>query len=81
VIDDAELAAVVEGPPHWQPIGPSAAVYARPGAPVTVRVQRIANPAGQERYLVVVVRDGAAAYTTPCPSAREGVLWAERVRG
>jgi hypothetical protein len=81
VITDAELAAAVTDRAHWQPAGASAAVYAAPGSPVSVRVQRIHHPARpREAFVASVIRDGRATSVVPFGTADQAVRWAERVR-
>src|SRR4051812_19882608 len=70
VIEDPDLAEAVAGRPQWQPVSASAAVYTAPDSPVSVRVERIHQPAKPSvRYMASVIRDGRASYTYPCYTA------------
>jgi len=79
VIDDPELAAVVEDRQHWLPAGGRAARYAPPRAQLSVLVQPIQRPSKRERYVATLQRGDVAVYSRPAYSAAEAVAWAERV--
>lgn len=79
MIADSELADAVGDRQHWQPDG-NGAIYTPPGTTVTMRVRRVAQQTKREEFMVSVVRDGQALYSTPCHSAAEAVRVAERTR-
>jgi hypothetical protein len=71
VITDAELAAALQGRPHWQPTGEDSAVRTRPGGSTSVRVGRIRQPRGHDRYLATMIRDGKAEHAVPFGFAKQ----------
>lgn len=80
MIADRELAEAVAGRAHWQSAGDDAAVYAPPGSEVSVRVQRVRQPAKREHYVASFIRGGRATHAVPCRTAVEAVRLAERIR-
>jgi hypothetical protein len=81
VITDADLAAAVADREHWSAAGPDCAVYALPGAVVSVRVQRVQNPSHhRETYVASVIRGGTATAVMPAWTAAEAVRIAETIR-
>ena len=81
MIADAELVAAIADHPHWEPAGPATAVYAPPGSPLSVRVQRVRQPARvRESFVASVIRDGRATSVVPFGTAEAAARWAERVR-
>lgn len=75
---DAELAAAVDGRPHWRVEG-EAAVYTPQGSDAIVRIRPIsASPPGRGRYHAAVIRDGAALASVTERSASAAVAWSER---
>jgi hypothetical protein len=78
VIDDAELAAAIDGRPHWQ-LDDQGAVYAPPGAAAHVRVRPFRTPPrARERYAASVIKNEAALQSTTMPTAVSAVAWAEQ---
>jgi hypothetical protein len=78
VIDDAELAAAVDGRPHWQ-LDEQGAVCAPPGAATHVQVRPIRPPPrARERYAASVIAGEAARQSTTMPTAVSAVAWSER---
>lgn len=73
MITDAELAAALQGRPHWQPTGEDSAVRTLPGRSTSVRVGRIRQPRGHDRHLATVIRDGTAEHATPFGFAKQAV--------
>ena len=78
MIDDAELAAAIDGRPHWQ-LDDQGAVYAPPGADAHVSVRPIRTPPrARERYAASVIAGPAAVQSTTMPTAATAVTWSER---
>jgi hypothetical protein len=81
MITDTELAAAIAERKHWAPTGPGSAVYAAPGAPVSVRVARVHLQTRREEFMGSVIgSSGVAMFTMPFYDARAAVAWAEKVR-
>jgi hypothetical protein len=78
VIDDAELAAAIDGRPHWQ-LDDQGAVYAPPDGAARVRVRPIRTPPrARERYAASVIKNEAALQSTTMPTAVSAIAWSER---
>jgi hypothetical protein len=77
VIDDAELAAAIDGRPHWQ-LDDQGAVYAPPETAAHVRVRPLRTPRARERYAASVIAGEAALQSALMPSAATAVIWSER---
>lgn len=78
MIDDAELAAAIDGRPHWQ-LDVRGAVYAPPGAAAHVRVRPIRTPPrARERYAASVIKNEVALQSTTMPTAVSAITWGER---
>jgi hypothetical protein len=81
MITDAELGAAIADRERWRPTGPGSAVFAVPGAPLSVRVARVHHQTKREEFVASVVgRGGTAMYTMPFYDAHTAVVWAESVR-
>ncbi len=77
MIVDAELAAAIEGRPHWRIEGDTA-VYAPPGSDAVVRVRPLSGSPARDRYHAAVIRSGVAQASVTERSAAAAIAWSER---
>jgi hypothetical protein len=74
MIANPEPTAAVHDRANWQPVHDDVALYARPGATISVRVQRVHQPTRREQHMASVIRDGQATHTMPFATAADAVV-------